>query len=231
MADSEIHSTLPSGLRAVFGPRIPHAELSRRLVRYATPSVLLGVAAVALIVSIFLPYWGLTLHAPQYPKGLRVHAYLTRMTGDVDEIDELNHYIGMRRLGEAARLERSLSGIAVTVIALLVVSAVFIHTRFAAYLSLPALAFPVIFLADLQFWLWHFGTHLDRRAPLSQAIKPFVPPVLGKGFVGQFGTVSAPEAGLLLATAASLTIAVGLFFHWRAYSPLVERERRAGSRR
>lgn len=209
--------------RAVVGPRVPAHELRRRPLRYWLPTLLLGAAAACLVASIFLPYWKLTLHAPQYPKGLHVHAYLDRMTGDVAEIDELNHYIGMRRLDEAARLERSLSIIAVSVIALLVAAAVFIHTRFAAYLSLPAALFPAAFLVDLQLWLRHFGTHLDPRAPLSQAIKPFVPPVLGQGFVGQFSTVARVEAGFHLALAATAAIAVGLYFHWRAYRPLAER--------
>ena len=37
--------------------------------RYLIPTVLFLVAALLLLVSIFLPYWQLTLHAPQYPKG------------------------------------------------------------------------------------------------------------------------------------------------------------------
>jgi hypothetical protein len=209
--------------RAVLGPRIPARELRSHPLRYWLPTLFLALAATFLAVSVFLPYWNLTLHAPQYPKGLHVQAYLDRLTGDVNEIDGLNHYIGMRKLGEAAQLERSLSVAAVAVIALLAASAVWIHTRFAAYLALPGLFFPAIFLGDLQLWLWHFGTNLDPHAPLSSAIKPFVPPVLGRGYVGQFSTTAGIGPGLALAIAASATIAVGLYFHWRAYRPLLDR--------
>jgi hypothetical protein len=164
----------------------------------------------------------MTLLAPQYPGGLHVSAYLDRLEGDVREIDGLNHYIGMRPLGEAAVLERSMSIAAVAVIALLVLAAVFIHNRYAALLALPAFAFPLGFIADLQYWLRHFGTNLDPRAPLSSAIDPFVPPVLGRGTVGQFATVAVPGTGLWLAFGASLLILVGLWLHRRAYKPLVE---------
>jgi copper chaperone NosL len=164
----------------------------------------------------------MTLLAPQYPGGLQVEAYLDHLQGDVREIDGLNHYIGMRPLGEAAAMERSMSIAAVTVIALLVVAAIYIHNRWAALLALPALLFPAIFLADMYYWLHRFGTHLDPTAPLSSSIEPFVPPVLGRGTVGQFATVALPGPGLLAAAAASAVILVGLWLHRRAYKPLVE---------
>jgi copper chaperone NosL len=209
-------------LEQILGPRVSVEEVARGRMRFLLPTLCLAFAAFLLIISIFLPYWKLTLHAPQYPEGLHVHAYLNRLTGDVHEIDGLNHYIGMRPLGEAAELERTLSIAAVAVIALLVVAAIWIHNRKAAWLSLPALLFPAGFLADLYFWLRRFGTHLDPRAPLSSAVKPFVPPVLGAGKVGQFETVAMPEIGLILAAIASCCILLGLYLHRRAYKPLVE---------
>ena len=79
-----------------------------------------------------------------------------------------------------------------------------------------------MFLGDMAFWLRNFGQNLDPRAPLSKAIKPFVPPVLGEGFVGQFRTVAAVDSGFYLAVMASVLILIGLYFHRRAYKPLVD---------
>jgi ABC-type polysaccharide/polyol phosphate export permease len=123
------------------------------------PTALFLLAALLLLVSIFLPYWEMTLFAPQYPKGLVVQAYLNDVQGDVSEIDGLNHYIGMRPLAEAATFEKSISIIGMVVLALLVLAAVFVHSRWAALLALPALLFPVVFLLDLQYWLANFGTN------------------------------------------------------------------------
>jgi ABC-type polysaccharide/polyol phosphate export permease len=151
-----------------------------------------------------------------------VTAYVNHLTGDVAEIDGLNHYIGMRPLNEAAIFERTISIYGIVVLALLILAAVYVHNRWAALLALPALLMPVIFLADLQYWLANFGQNLDPTAPLSSSIKPFVPPVLGEGKIAQFRTVAEPGVGLWLAIAASVVILVGLWFHRRAYKPLVE---------
>lgn len=208
--------------RTVVGPRVSREEHLAHRVRYAAPTLLLSAAALLLLVSIFTPYWQMTLHAPQYPKGLTVHAYLNQLTGDVQEIDGLNHYIGMRPLGEAAQLERSLSIMMVLALGLLILGAIFIHTRWSALFALPALIFPFGFLTDLWFWMNHFGQNLDPKAPLSSAIKPFSPPVLGTGYVGQFHTVAMPHVGLILAFVAAALVLVGLYFHRRAYKPLVD---------
>lgn len=208
--------------RSLVGPRVPSEELHKHRGRYSLPTLLIGGAAVLLAISMLVPYWQMTLQAPQYPGGLHVKAYLNHLTGDVHEIDGLNHYIGMRPLGEAAQLERSLSIMGVTVLALLVLGAIFIHTRWAALVVLPAVLFPAGFLLDLYFWLDHFGQNLDPKAPLSSAIKPFTPPVLGEGVVGQFKTVALPDVGLILSAVASALIVAGLWAHRRAYKPLVD---------
>jgi hypothetical protein len=195
---------------------------------YLLPTLLLVLAAILLIISLFLPYWNMELQAPQYPKGLFVHAYVNRLEGDVQEIDGLNHYIGMRPLEEAAQLERSLSFILIGVTALLVVAAVFIHTKWAALLALPAVLYPAIFLIDLYLWMRNFGQNLDPTAALSSFIEPFTPPILGEGLIGQFKTIASVDIGWYLAAAAAVLVLVGLYFHRRAYKPLVEADQKTG---
>ncbi|MFZ2359342.1 MAG: cytochrome C [Anaerolineae bacterium] len=216
---------MTENVEKILGPRVPNEEMRRNRVRYLLPTVLFLLAALLLLVSIFLPYWEMTLFAPQYPKGLTVQAFLNDIQGDVGEIDGLNHYIGMRPLAEAATFEKSISIIGVAVLALLVLAAVFVHNRWAALLALPALLFPVIFLLDLQFWLANFGTNLDPTAALSSSVKPFVPKVLGVGMIAQFKTEAGPAAGLWLAIVASFLVLLGLYFHRRAYKPLVDAQR------
>lgn len=206
----------------IIGPRTPAAANEQGNLDYLLPTVFLGLAAFCLLVSVFQPYWRMTLLAPQYPGGLQVQAYVNRLEGDVHEIDGLNHYIGMRPLGEAAQLERSLSFLLIGVTSLLVIGAIFIHSKWAALLALPALLFPAIFLGDLYLWMRNFGLNLDPTAALSGAIDPFVPPVLGEGLIAQFRTIASPDNGLILATFASFLILIGLYFHRRAYKPLVD---------
>ena len=107
-------------LDQLIGPRVPVEELRAHRARYLTPTVIFMIARVLLLASIFLPYWHMELEAPQYPKGLFLTAYVNHLTGDVREIDGLNHYIGMRPLGEAAAFERTASIWAVIAMFLLV---------------------------------------------------------------------------------------------------------------
>lgn len=209
-------------LDAIVGPRVPKSEFRRHRSRYLIPTLMLLIAAGLLAASFLMPYWKMTLHAPQYPKGLHVVAYLNRLTGDVHEIDGLNHYIGMRPLNEAAQLERQTSAMLVVVVALLLLGAALIHSKWAALLAAPVILFPIGFLADLQFWLANFGTNLDPHAALSNSIKPFVPPVLGEGIIGQFRTVAVPAGGFWMAVAAAAVVLIALWFHRRAYKPLFD---------
>ncbi len=201
---------------------------TRPLVTYLLPSALLMLAALLLMISMFLPYWSMTLKAPQYPKGLRVNVYVSHLEGDMNEVDELNHYLGMPPLDEGGRLERSISGVAILTLGLLLMAGVFIHNQWAGVLALPALAFPLIFLADLWFILYRYGHSIDPTSALGGAVKPFMPPLLGVGKVGQFGTVAAFEPGLFLAFAAVLVVLAGLWFHRAAYKPIVEARRNNG---
>ena len=213
---------MSTSLEKIIGPRTPEENLAEDRFRFRLPIIFFLIAALLLIASIFLPYWKMTLQAPQYPKGLSIQAYIYKLTGDVGEIDGLNHYIGMRPLAEAAQLERSLSIAAVSVLSLLLVAAIFIHSKYTVLLALPAILYPFIFLGDMYYWLRNFGLNLDPAAPLSNAIKPFVPPILGVGKLAQFVTIAQVQSGFYLALMASIFILIGLYFQRRAYKPLVD---------
>lgn len=220
---------MPEVIKKIAGPRVPPEEMAKHTMRYAMPAVFLSLARMALLISLFLPYWRMTLNAPQYPEGLHVVSYINRLTGDVGEIDELNHYIGMRKLDEAARFEKSVAIMAVIALILMVEGAVHVHTKWALLLTLPAILFPALFLIDLHWWLVNFGQHLDPHAPLSNAIKPFSPKVIGTSSIGQFKTVAMPGLGLILAFSGSVLSIVGLYFHRRAYKPLVQKAMEQGA--
>ena len=209
----------------ILGPRLEPDLVRRHALRFGLPGFFLLAARVLLLVSLFLPYWQLELHAPQYPDNLYLIAYVNHLEGDVAEIDTLNHYIGMRPLEEAARIERAFGVYILIGFVILLELASYIHTRWAVLLVLPALTFPGVFLLDLYLWMRHFGLNLDPEAPLSTAIDPFVPPVLGKGVVGQFETVAMPGPGLWLSIAASGVLILALYFHRRAYLPLLRRQK------
>lgn len=213
---------MPGFLDRIIGPRVPEEHLRAHRWRFLTPSLFFLAARVLLLLSIFQPWWHMELEAPQYPNGLALTAYVNHLVGDVKEIDGLNHYIGMRPLGEAAVMERALSVWLVVAMVLLVEGAALVHSKWAVLLSLPAIGFPVGFLADLHYWLKRFGQNLNPEAPLSASVKPFTPTLLGEGGIGQFKTYAEVGAGFWMAVACAGLTLIGFYFHRRAYKPLVD---------
>jgi hypothetical protein len=156
--------------------------------------VALGLAGVLLVASLFLPYWELTLVSPAHPDGVRLQSYLGHLDGEVEAVLALAGGPGAVRLRDLAELERSLAVATVTVVALLLVAATFVHNRWAVLLALPAAGFPVIVVADTRQWLRSvagWGAGLTLRTEVG--------------------------GGLLLAGAASLAVLAGLWLHRNAY--------------
>src|SRR6476660_4061941 len=67
--------------------------------KMSTPSrIILALASLALVSVYFLPVWFIFLIAPQYPEGLTMNIWLNKLTGQVEIINGLNHYIGMKHI-------------------------------------------------------------------------------------------------------------------------------------
>jgi copper chaperone NosL len=174
------------------------------------PRVFMLVSVLLLGVATIFSFWSLTLHAPQYPDGLEVTIYTHKITGDVREVDGLNHYIGMMPLEEAAEFERSIATPAIIIIILLGIAAAFLRRWWSALLVVPIVLFPIVFAVDLSFWLYRAGHNLDPTAALSSSIKPFTPAILGEGVVGQFSTTAHFTVGFWMAVVAAVVALAGL---------------------
>lgn len=216
-------------LASILGPDIDVnlPDGSRRpLNDYLFPNAIFTIAALLLVASVFVPYWKMTMTAPQYPKGLHVNVYVNHLEGDMREIDELNHYLGMATLDSGGQIERSIALAAILAIGLLLAASVFVHSKWAALFALPALLYPVIFVADLYYILYQFGHSIDPKSALGGAIQPFTPPIVGVGKVGQFGTIADFQVGFYLALLTIVVILIGLYFHRRAYKPVADARKR-----
>lgn len=174
-------------------------------------ALLYGAAAVLLVAALALPWWRFYMVAPQYPYGLSVTTWFFAVTGDVHEVDELNHYIGYMPLADIASLERHIAFLAGPLAAALLALAAALKNRWRALLVIPALWLPIVFVVDLAMWLQYSGHHLDPHAALSGAVQPWTPNLLGPGGVGQFHTFSSLEAGFYLAVLAALLALGGVF--------------------
>ena len=157
------------------------------------------------------PLWFVSLEAPNYPKiafpqGIPVYFHFDGFSGEVHEMNTINHYIGMDPMWVGGSLERE-----VALYALLFLSLVFIY--FIAYnhkiisrLMLIPVVLPFLFVADYTYWLYWFGHNLHDWGAFD--IKPFMPTVFGQGKVAQFSTHSYPHIGYFLMMAMSAILVV-----------------------
>lgn len=164
-----------------------------------------GLAAVAsLAFAARLPIWKAQFHAPQYPDGLNVAAYGNRVEGDLGEIGELSHYIGMPAFNFVGMPEMRL-WLAVILIAIVAaVVAVVTRRRWLRRLACAGLwLIPVGALADVQYRLWQIGHSLDPTSPIR--VTPFTPKVIGPTTLMNFTVTGYPGMALvLIAVAAAL---------------------------
>lgn len=160
-----------------------HQKLSK------TSTILLLIAASLFIVSLFFPWWRMDFFAPQYPEGLDIIVYPDKVTGDIDIINNLNHYIGMKEFSTESFPELSYLPYIVYIFTALTVIVALLRKKIYLYLLTIFLAIGgIVGLTDMHFWLKKYGTELDPKAAMY--LDPFVPPILGKNTIANFTTYS-----------------------------------------
>jgi nitrous oxidase accessory protein len=174
---------------------------SGRAIRIGT-----AAAAASLVAwSTQLPLWQMTMRAPQYPKGLRLYAFGTRMQGDLAELNILNHYIGMPAV-EAPALETSMFPIGIGLLVVLCLAAP-AHKWLRRTAAAMAALMPIGILADLQWRLYEFGHTLNPTAPIR--LKPFTPLVIGQTQMGNFVSSAMVSWGVACLLGAALLLWAG----------------------
>jgi nitrous oxidase accessory protein len=168
-----------------------------------------ALAIVLMVVSYFVPLWHMRLLAPQYPAGLELTAYGNRMEGDLQEINALNHYVGVKPIEPDSVFELKLFPSALWgTVAILIASALLMRPGRKRWLVAALLwAFPIGLLIDLQFWLYNYGHDRDPTAPYR--IPDFTTKVLGTTHVVNFTSETMVAAGFFTMVAAALLVTVG----------------------
>lgn len=185
-----------------------------------TSRVLVAIAALLVVVSLFVPLWHMTFVAQQYPEGLDLWIYSHDLIGgddgnDLTEINVLNHYIGMSELHPSDFSELKWLPL---VIGLIIV----LTFRSAAIGNLRSLLDVLVLFAYFgafslwSFWyrLGYYGANLDPKA--SVQVEPFMPPLFGYKLVGQFDVWSYPTWGSYLFFAFGLLLVIAAWLTWRS---------------
>jgi copper chaperone NosL len=178
--------------------------------------MLLALAGICLAAAIFLPIWRIELSAPQYPEGLMMTIHASRLGGDVDIINGLNHYIGMRTLHAADFPEFAFLPYILGFFALasFVVALVGRPKLLMGLLALYAV-FAVLAMVDFWKWEYEYGHNLDPSAAIQVPGMTYQPPLFGFKQLLNFGAYSIPAIGGWLMAAAGVLMVAVLFFSLR----------------
>ncbi|MEQ9468040.1 MAG: hypothetical protein RLN88_11550 [Ekhidna sp.] len=185
---------------------------------------ILMIIGSAMLLGLFVfPMWNIRLGAPQYPEPLGIDIHVNGLRGesefDIQNIDGLNHYIGMKILPKPNEMwEFSVFpkvvwimtglGIFIGLLGFLErISPVFFLIWFVAMSILGALG-----IYDFNLWLVDYGTDLDPNAILK-LVNPdgtpmqYNPPLFGHKKLLNFDAYSYPRlGGILLGVGMFLTL-------------------------
>ncbi|MCO5259110.1 MAG: nitrous oxide reductase accessory protein NosL [Crocinitomicaceae bacterium] len=173
--------------------------------------ILLFLSAGLTIVILFLPIWSIYLDAPQYPEGLEMHIWANKLSGDVEIINGLNHYIGMKTIHVEDFKEFVVLPYMLIALATYFLVAAFVGTKRWLNIAFVLLvAFGVGVMIDFWIWLYDYGHELDPSAPIKVPGMSYQPPLIGFKQLLNFGAYSIPALGGWLAIITGGLLFIGV---------------------
>jgi len=165
------------------------------------------------------PIWYVALEAPNYPKesfpnGIPVYYHFDGFSGDVHEMNTINHFIGMDPMKRGAPYLRAIAPYALVFVALIFVFFILYNNKITNLLMLIPIVLPLVFIGFYAYWLYWFGHHMHDWGAFK--IKPFMPTVFGDGKVAQFTTHSYPTIGFWVLVAISILSILALISRKKA---------------
>lgn len=170
--------------------------------------LVIAVAAVLLASALLFPLWSVSLIAPQYPEGLGMYIWAHTVAGvgpnDLQNINGLNHYIGMKTIVPESIPELRIMRpgvLAMSALGLLV--AALGRRRLLQTWALALVAAALVGLVDFWKWEYDYGHNLDlEHAPIKVPGMSYQPPLIGSKQLLNFTATSLPATGGVLAIAA-----------------------------
>jgi len=198
---------------------MPSSPVSPGLPMLRSTRLLLAATSLSLALVYLLPLWHIGLQAPQYPEGLGLYIGINKIVGekpqDLNSINNLNHYIGMKRIIPEAIPELRFMPLFVGALIGLGLLAAATGKRgllytWAGLFTAGALAG----LADFYRWGYDYGHNLDPEAIIKITGMSYQPPLIGRKQLLNFHATSWPASGGWVLVVAVL---LGLFLALREY--------------
>lgn len=180
--------------------------------------ILVALGSLIMIVVYFVPVWSIYLIAPQYPEGLSMQIWLDKITGQVDIINGLNHYIGMKHIKAEMFPEFSYL---VYILAFFILFGLMIAITGNRKLLFSYMILSVIggaaALVDFYLWGYDYGHDLDPSAAIQVPGLSYQPPVIGHKKLLNFDSYSYPDTGGWVVVGVTALFFIIWFLEWRKY--------------
>jgi copper chaperone NosL len=182
--------------------------------------ILLAVAALLLAVPFVRPLWHISLIAPQYPEGIGLYIWASQITGekpqDLDSINGLNHYIGMKEIVPESIPELKLIPPILGGLILAGLVAVLVGRRTLLYVWTGLLLLLALGgLGDFYKWGYDYGHNLDPTAAIKVPGMSYQPPLIGSKQLLNFFATSWPATGGWAIVLALTLAVVACVLEWR----------------
>ena len=178
--------------------------------------VTLFLCGLGLLAVLFTPMWRIDLVAPQYPEGLRLLIYANKLAGNVDIINGLNHYIGMKTLHEDDFPEfKILPFIIVFFTICFSIVAVIGKRKWMNILFILFVTFGVVAMVDFWRWEYDYGHNLNPDAAIIVPGMAYQPPLIGFKQLLNFGAYSIPDIGGWIFVAVGAILLGLVIFEWK----------------
>lgn len=178
--------------------------------------ILLGICAAALFAVNFVPIWQIDLDAPQYPEGLRLLIFANKLAGNVDIINGLNHYIGMKTLHTDDFIEFKILPYLIVFFSLSILATALTGNRRLLYTVLVLfILFGVVSMVDFWKWEYDYGHNLDPNAAIIVPGMAYQPPLIGFKQLLNFGAYSIPATGGWIFVGVGVVLVLCSILEWR----------------
>lgn len=182
-----------------------------------TTQIILILSGIGLVVSMFVPIWWIGLLAPQYPEGLEMLLWADKITGDLEKINPLNHYIGMKAIYAEDFWEFNYMRYILAFYALLMFVAAFLKKKAFLYtVTILFLVFGVAFMIDFWWWEYQYGHDLDPTAAIQIPGMTYQPPLIGHKKLLNFDADSYPSWGGSIMFIVGVLLTVFSIKEWKA---------------
>ena len=183
--------------------------------------VITAVCGIALIVVLFVPLWQIELAAPQYPEGLVLKMYPNKLGGNVEIINGLNHYIGMKTLHAKNFIEFTVLPYIICFFALFCFVVTIINKRkWLVALLVSFIIFGIVAMVDFYRWNYNYGHDLDPNAAIQVPGMSYQPPIIGYKQLLNFGAYSIPDTGGWIFIGVGLLLLLAVIVQFRKKSIL-----------